>query len=209
MLKLIDPTTSLHAAWLASRDEWGRGVHQPGSGLRLRPDDDVDSPAGFAEWVARLRREGDESVPPAPGLVHAAYWWIVDHEDVTQEDVAREDMVLGAISLRYALTDFLLQAGGHIGYSVRPSARGRGAASFALRTVLGVARRRHLDSVLITCDDDNTASARVIEKHGGVLEDVRDTPIGLKRRYWIALQVAPDPGDRQRCRHAPRRAAGG
>jgi predicted acetyltransferase len=173
--KLVDPTVEFHAAWLASRDEWGRGVHQPGSGLR--PGDHIDSSAGFAEWVARLRREGDESVPPATGLVHAAYWWIVDQKDT----------VLGAISLRYALTDFLLQAAGHIGYSVRPSARGCGVASWALDEVLGAARRRHLDSVLITCDEDNAASARVIEKHGGVLEDVRETPVGLKRRYWIAL----------------------
>jgi len=109
-------------------------------------------------------------------MVPAAYWWIVDQKDT----------VLGAISLRYALTDFLLQAAGHIGYGVRPSARGCGVASWALGEVLGAARR-HLDSVLITCDDDNAASARVIEKHGGVLEDVRETSIGLKRRYWIAL----------------------
>jgi predicted acetyltransferase len=173
--RLIDPTTDFHAAWLASRDEWGGGVHQPGSGLR--PSDDVDSSAGFAEWVARLRREGDEDVPPATGLVHAAYWWIVDQQDT----------VLGAITLRYALTDFLLQAAGHIGYSVRPSARGRGVASWALGEVLGAARRRHLDAVLITCDEGNAASARVIEKHGGVLEDVRETPVGTRRRYWIAL----------------------
>lgn len=176
MHRLVEPTTELHAAWLASRDEWGNGVHQPGSGLR--PGDDIDSPVGFAEWVARLRRAGDESVPPATGLVHAGYWWVVDQKDT----------ILGAISLRYALTDFLLQAGGHIGYGIRPSARGRGVASWALGEVLGVARRRHLDPVLITCDEDNAASARVIEKHGGVLEDVRETPVGLKRRYWIALE---------------------
>jgi predicted acetyltransferase len=175
MRRLVDPTTEFHAAWLASRDEWGRGVHQPGSGLR--PGEDIDSPAGFAEWVARLRREGDESLPPPAGLVHAAYWWIVDEMDT----------VLGAISLRYALTDFLLQAAGHIGYSVRPSARGGGVASWALGEVLGAARRRHLDSVLITCDEDNAGSARVIAKHGGVLEDVRETPIGRKRRYWITV----------------------
>jgi predicted acetyltransferase len=175
VLKLISPTTELRAAWLASRDEWGIGGHQPGSGLR--PSDDLDSPAGFGEWVARLRREGDESLPPPAGLVHAGYWWIVGPEDT----------VLGAISLRYALTDFLLQAGGHIGYSVRPSARGRGVASWALAEVLDTARRRRLDSVLITCDEDNAGSARVIEKHGGVLEDVRDTPIGRKQRYWIRL----------------------
>ncbi|OJF13039.1 GNAT family N-acetyltransferase [Couchioplanes caeruleus] len=175
MLRLIKPTTELHAAWLASRDEWGIGVHQPGGGLRS--GDDIESSAGFADWVARLQGEGDESLPPAAGLVHAAYWWIVSPDDT----------VLGAISLRYALTDFLLQAAGHVGYSVRPSARGCGVASWALAEVLDVARRRRLDSVLITCDEDNVASARVIEKHGGVLEDVRNTPVGRKRRYWIAL----------------------
>jgi predicted acetyltransferase len=127
--------------------------------------------------VDRLRREGDESLPPLPGLVHAAYWWIVD----------RDDAVLGTISLRYALTEFLLEAGGHIGYAVRPSARGRGVANWALGAVLDVARRRPLASVLITCDDDNVASARVIERQGGVLEDVRETSAGLKRRYWITL----------------------
>ncbi|WP_433788515.1 GNAT family N-acetyltransferase [Actinoplanes sp. CA-252034] len=174
MLELIKPTTARHASWLDSRDEWGRGVHQPGSGLR--PADDVDSPEGFAAWVARLHREGDETVPPLPGLVHATYWWMVE-----------DDTILGTISLRHSLTDFLLQAGGHIGYAVRPSARGRGVAGWALGDVLEVARRRSLTLVLITCDVDNTASARVIEKCGGVLEDVRDTPVGLKRRYWISL----------------------
>jgi predicted acetyltransferase len=134
--------------------------------------------AGFAEWVARLQSEGDESEPPPAGLVHAAYWWIVDQNDT----------VLGAVSLRYTLNDFLLQVAGHIGYSVRPSARGRGVAGWALGEVLGVARRRRLDAVLITCDEGNDASARVIETHGAVLEDVRHTRGGPKRRYWIALQ---------------------
>ncbi|MFD1374079.1 GNAT family N-acetyltransferase [Actinoplanes sichuanensis] len=175
MLTLIEPTTDLHAQWLASRDEWGRGVHQPGSGLR--GGDDVDSAEGFATWVSRLHREGDESLPPLPGLVHAAYRWVVDQDGT----------VLGSISLRYALTDFLLLAAGHIGYSVRPSARGRGIAGWALGEILVAARKRELESVLITCDVDNTASARVIEKCGGVLEDVRDTPAGPRRRYWIAL----------------------
>lgn len=175
MLALIEPTTDLHAAWLASRDEWGRGVHQPGSGLR--GGDDVDSAEGFAAWVERLRREGDESRPPLPGLVHAAYWWVVDQDGA----------VVGSISLRYALNDFLLLAAGHIGYGVRPSARGRGVAGWALGEVLATARRRDLESVLITCVVDNTASARVIEKQGGVLEDVRDTPAGPRRRYWITL----------------------
>jgi predicted acetyltransferase len=53
--------------------------------------------------------------------------------------------------------------------------------------VLVEARRIGLDRVLLTCDVDNTGSARTIEKHGGVLEDVRDTTIGPKKRYWITF----------------------
>jgi predicted acetyltransferase len=44
-----------------------------------------------------------------------------------------------------------------------------------------------LRTVLVTCGDSNLASARVIEKAGGVLEDVRDTELGLTRRYWITV----------------------
>jgi predicted acetyltransferase len=56
-----------------------------------------------------------------------------------------------------------------------------------LRSVLPEARALGLQKVLVTCHDDNLASARTIEKAGGVLEDVRDTELGLTRRYWIAL----------------------
>ncbi|MFD5230388.1 GNAT family N-acetyltransferase [Streptomyces qaidamensis] len=47
-----------------------------------------------------------------------------------------------------------------------------------------------LDRVLLTCDDGNAGSARTIESNGGALEDVRNTEIGVKRRYWITLDDA-------------------
>lgn len=53
--------------------------------------------------------------------------------------------------------------------------------------MLPQARALGLDKVLVTCDETNPASARVIEKAGGVLEDVRDTELGRTRRYWITL----------------------
>ncbi|MEU4532651.1 hypothetical protein AB0F49_30905 [Micromonospora ureilytica] len=40
---------------------------------------------------------------------------------------------------------------------------------------------------LLACQADNTASAKTIERLGGVLEDIRDTELGLARRYWITL----------------------
>ena len=174
MAQLIQPTVVLHRSWLQARDEWGRGVTQHGAGMR--DDDDLDTAEGFADWLDFLRRRSDTSRPPDPGFVHATYWWIVEG-----------DTYLGAITLRHELTDFLLDAGGHIGYSVRPSARRRGLASWALGEVLARARDIGLERVLVTCDDDNVASARTIERNAGVLEDVRDTPLGRTRRYWIAL----------------------
>ncbi|MCA2212072.1 GNAT family N-acetyltransferase [Jidongwangia harbinensis] len=176
MPELITPTARLHRQWLDARDDWGRGVHQDGSGLRA--DDEVDSADGFAAWVDRITAESDPERPPAEGRVPCTYWWI-----------AEGDTVLGSISLRHELNDFLLRAGGHIGYGVRPSARRRGLAGYALGVVLGHARERGLDRVLITCHETNEGSRRTIERHGGVLEDVRDTELGRTRRYWIALRA--------------------
>ncbi len=180
MPELVAPTVRLRGSWLAARAEWGPGVHQDGAGLH--EDDDVDTPEGFAAWVARLHREADRSVPPVEGRVHSSYWWIVDDETY-----------LGAIALRHELNDFLLHAGGHIGYGVRPSARRRGLARWALGEVLHEARGLGLGRVLVTCDDANAASQRVIEANGGDLEDVRDTPLGRTRRYWIDLARPASP----------------
>jgi predicted acetyltransferase len=97
--------------------------------------------------------------------------------------MADGDEYLGHISLRHSLDNpFLAEAGGHIGYAVRPGARRRGHASAALRQVVEVAGRRGIERVLVTCDLDNTASARTIESCGGVLEDERSG----KRRYWVS-----------------------
>lgn len=171
--ELIRPTTDLHRSWLESRDEWGPGIQE---GTGMREGDDLDDPEGFADWVGWLLRHDDPDVVPDPGRVHTTYWWIV--EDRTY---------LGAINLRHTLNDFLLRAGGHIGYGIRPSARGRGLATWALDAVLTEAGRLGLERVLVTCDDDNLGSARTIERNGGVLEDVRDSEVGRKRRYWIDL----------------------
>ncbi|WP_045742883.1 GNAT family N-acetyltransferase [Actinoplanes rectilineatus] len=174
MPELITPTTALHRAWIEQRDEWGRGVHQDGAGLR--PDDDVDSPAGFEAWVRKLAAEEDPSVAPVPGWVHCTYRWIVE-----------DGRLAGAIALRHELNDFLLEAGGHIGYGIRPSARGRGLAVWALGAMLDVARDRGFDRVLVTCNVTNPASEAVIVRQGGVLEDVRETSLGTLKRFWITL----------------------
>ncbi|MFE5595875.1 GNAT family N-acetyltransferase [Streptomyces sp. NPDC056549] len=174
MLELITPTVRLHPSWTEAYAEWPADAQQDGAGLRLAPDGGLDRPEAFSAWVERLREQGDATVPAAPGRVHATYLWIVDG-----------DTYLGAAELRHSLNDFLLEAGGHIGYSVRPSARRLGVAGRALGQLLHRARDLGLERVLATCDEDNPASARTIERNGGVLEDVRTSAYGTKRRYWI------------------------
>ena len=102
-------------------------------------------------------------------------------------------VVVGRVSIRHELNDQLDAVGGHIGYAVRPRYRRRGYARSILRQSLDVARALGLSRVLITCDDDNVASASLIESFGGILEDVLSvdgaTPT---RRYWIDLERRTD-----------------
>jgi len=91
------------------------------------------------------------------------------------------DEYLGRLAIRHRLTPHLLEYGGHIGYDIRPSARRRGHATAMLGASLPWARELGIDPVLVTCDNDNVGSRKVIEGNGGVLEDRR----GVKLRFWV------------------------
>lgn len=95
--------------------------------------------------------------------------------------------IVGRVSIRHELNDYLEQFGGHIGYAVRPAYRRRGYARAILRQSLDIARSLGLLRVLLTCDDSNAASIRTIESCSGVLEDVISREGEPVRRYWIGL----------------------
>ncbi len=149
----------------------GPGLHEDGFGVA--EEDDLDSPFGFATWVNDRIRLTHPAGTPCPDERHGSPRWIVG-----------DGQVLGGIALRHRFDDDI----GHIGYGIRPSARRRGLASWALGEMLGEARAAlGLDRVLIPCLADNIASIRTIERNGGVFEGIRDTEHGPVRRYWIAL----------------------
>lgn len=129
----------------------------------------------WPELLDRRRRDRDGADLP-PDRVPATYLVLVV-----------DGVVAGRVSVRHELNDHLLAVGGHVGYAVRPAFRRRGYASLMLRHGLDLLASLGVERALVTCDVDNLASAAVIERAGGVLEDVRPTADGTpKRRYWVA-----------------------
>ena len=172
---LTRPTAELFDSWAAAVAEFGE-AHVDGSGLQAPVTPDRATLDALIEKSTVL---SDTTITPPEGAVHNDLYWIVDDGEV-----------VGFLSFRHELNEWLREAGGHIGYSVRASRRRQGYASAALRLGLERAREIGLDRVLITCDDDNVGSSRTIEGAGGVLQDVSDQSergYAMLRRYWITL----------------------
>jgi len=94
--------------------------------------------------------------------------------------------IVGRVHLRHELNAPLRAIGGHVGYAVLPAYRRRGYATEMLRQAIDELNELGVTSVLVTCDDDNAASIRVIEGQGGVLEgSLALTEDKRKLRYWI------------------------
>lgn len=113
--------------------------------------------------------------------VPSTYLWLSDGDEF-----------LGEINIRHRLNDELLRFGGNIGYGVRISEWGKGLGTTMLAEALKYAGGVvGLERALITCNDNNIASARVIEKNGGRLQDVItnivDGVTRRTRRYWINI----------------------
>ncbi len=129
----------------------------------------------FDVFVARLRDLADGAGLPHGYVAGSTLWLVEDGE------------FLGRIDIRHELTDALRRFGGHVGYLIRPSRRRQGYGTLALAFALDECRAGGLDRVLLTCDLDNLASRRIIERNAGTLEDVINVP-GRSvptMRWWI------------------------
>lgn len=146
-------------------------------------DEAIHGGAGLAQassvdqWLKELALFASEATVPA-GFVQAKTYVAIE-----------EGSIVGLLNLRLALNDFLRNYGGHIGYSVKPDHRKKGYGTAMLKAGLQNAQAEGLTSVLLMCDQENAASAKVIEANGGqFIDQVIDPSDGTAlRRYWIDL----------------------
>lgn len=129
----------------------------------------------YEEWLKKIRDDitrDDGTLVPA-----TAYFGVQDGK------------IISTVQVRHRLNDNLFETGGHIGCSVRPSERGKGYSVKLLALALEKCRELAIESVLVTCDKDNIASAKAIMKNGGIFEnEVAEGCGNIVQRYWISLQ---------------------
>lgn len=103
--------------------------------------------------------------------------------------VKNGNRILGFCHLRHYLNISLSIEGGHIGYAIRPNERHKGYGTQQLNLLLTECRSLQYKQVLITCDFDNIASQKIIEKNGGIRSGEAISPRSLKKvfHYWITL----------------------
>ena len=129
-------------------------------------------------WLEELKKRSCEDTVPK-GLVPSSTYLAVREKD---------NYIVGMIDIRHYLNEYLTQVGGNIGYGVRKTERNKGYAKQMLKLALEKCKELKIKKVLITCDEDNIASEKVILSANAKLEDIRNVDGENKKRFWIDLE---------------------
>lgn len=165
MIKLVKPSTVYFDQLIILKQDFSKN-----NGPRIQGSGSIDKYDDLNEWLKSI---SDIEQGLNPKLVPSTYYLILS-----------DDEVVGTICMRHYLTKDLEEFGGHIGYSIKPSARRKGYAKEALRLILELYKDKY-DEILIMCEDDNIASNKTILANEGILINQIEK-FGLKiNRYKI------------------------
>ncbi len=141
-------------------------------------DGGLDRIKNFDEWLRKVQNDLSED-NIEDNRVPATLYLTVRKSD---------NKVVGNLQIRHKLNEKLLNYGGHIGDSIRPSERRKGYATEQIRLALEECKKLGIHNVLMDCDKNNIASAKSIINNGGVLENEVYIENQLVQRYWIRLK---------------------
>lgn len=170
MLKLVKPTLSMEKEYIDYITEW------ESTDERIVPNSSKRDNMIFKELINKWGEYESENIYDK-GLVPSSIYFLVNEDK----------KIYGVIDIRHDLNDYLSQYGGHIGYGVRPSQRRKGYASQMLTLALPIAKELGINNALITCDKNNTGSAKTIINNGGILENEVINGDEITQRYWITI----------------------
>jgi len=166
MIRLVKPTARYQKSFIAAMKEFKRKEREIGIDIRKLQKN-------FPEFVARIR-SNEKRDNLTKGQVLSSYYWLIDKSEF-----------IGDITIRHKLTEMLSKEGGHIDYGIKPTKRRKGYGIKILALALRKAKTLGIKKVLITCDDNNIGSWKIIEANGGILHDKISYKGGIKRRYWV------------------------
>ncbi|ARZ63584.1 MULTISPECIES: GNAT family N-acetyltransferase [Bacillus cereus group] len=170
-VSLLTPTTDLQEEYLDFYNEW------KDSGETMIPWVITKDPSNFPAMVQELLDAHNGINLPESWVPDSTYWLVTDH-----------NRIVGVVNIRHSLTEHLFNAGGHIGYGIRPSERRKGYATKLLALSLEKAKQLNITKALIVCDEVNTASEKTILHNGGLRdEDFIEEDGNVVRRFWIEL----------------------
>lgn len=169
MVKLIKPTVDLKPAYLSFHEEW------KATGEEMIPWVIGKDPSDFQGMVQSLL-DAEKGIGLQPGWVPDSTYWLINEEF----------RILGVVNIRHALTEHLMNCGGHIGYGIRPSERKKGYATELLRLSLEKTKELGIQCALVVCDAVNIGSEKTIRNNGGMADaDFVEDNGNVIKRYWI------------------------
>lgn len=144
----------------------------------IHGDGGLDRIKNFDQWLEKVQKEAKDQELPE-GRVPATVYLAIREKD---------NQLVGMVQIRHQLTKQVLLYG-HIGDSIRPSEKGKGYGTQMIQLALEKSKELGISRVLMVCDKENKASARTIQKNGGILEKEIENEQGiLEQRYWISLK---------------------
>ncbi|KAB2439402.1 GNAT family N-acetyltransferase [Bacillus luti] len=170
-VSLLTPTTNLQEEYLDFYNEW------KDSSETMIPWVISKDPSNFPAMIQELLDAHNGVNLPESWVPDSTYWLVTD-----------ENKIVGAVNIRHSLTEHLFNAGGHIGYGIRPSERRKGYATKLLALSLEKTKELNITKALVVCDEVNTASEKTILHNGGLRDkDFTEENGNVVRRFWIEL----------------------
>ena len=117
----------------------------------------------YEKWLEKNEEIENKDYALLVGLVPSVTYFTIRKSD---------NKIVGMVNIRYNLNEYLRKIAGHIGYSIRPSERGKGLAKIQLYLALKEAIKVNLNKVMISCEQNNIASEKTILALGGILERI-------------------------------------